>query len=213
MKRNNVLRNTQGFTLVELAIVLVIIGLIVAGVLKGRELIGNSKIKNVVQQTKALEAAVHSYQNKYNALPGDDLTVTARYGTPPALQAAAKLNAFPAVADNGQVFNNLALAGMIIGSYASKTDYMQHKLGAEIYVLTLAAANKITGAPGDKIGNVIVLRNITNDAAELIDRELDDGLSNAGSVVAVLSATPYVPGGAVVANYTTVQSLDLYYFF
>lgn len=65
MKRNNVLRNTQGFTLVELAIVLVIIGLIIGGVLKGRELITNSKAKSVASQLQSMSGATGLYKDKF----------------------------------------------------------------------------------------------------------------------------------------------------
>ena len=64
MKRTNVLRNNKGFTLVELAIVLVIIGLIIGGVLKGRELISSSKAKSAAEQMKAIYAAAETYRDK-----------------------------------------------------------------------------------------------------------------------------------------------------
>ncbi len=60
-----------GFTLVELSIVLVIIGLIIGGILKGQELIGNAQIKNVVSQAQAYQAATVAFNDKYGALPGD----------------------------------------------------------------------------------------------------------------------------------------------
>lgn len=61
----------KGFTLVELSIVLVIIGLIIGGILKGQELIGNAQIKNVVSQSQSYQAAFISFRDKYNGLPGD----------------------------------------------------------------------------------------------------------------------------------------------
>ena len=70
-----------GFTLVEIAIVLVIIGLLLGGILKGQEMITQAKIKNVVNDFNGITAAVNSYQDRYRALPGDDTTANPRWGT------------------------------------------------------------------------------------------------------------------------------------
>src|SRR3954465_2634734 len=63
----------QGFTLVEIAIVLVIIGLLLGGILKGQEMITQAKIKNIINDLNGLAAAMSSYQDRYRALPGDEL--------------------------------------------------------------------------------------------------------------------------------------------
>ena len=60
-----------GFTLVELAIVLLIVGLLISGILKGQELIENSRTTATIQQIKSYEAAVNTFRDSYNALPGD----------------------------------------------------------------------------------------------------------------------------------------------
>ncbi|MDO9598099.1 MAG: prepilin-type N-terminal cleavage/methylation domain-containing protein [Azoarcus sp.] len=65
-------RNT-GFTLVEIAIVLVIIGLLLGGVLKGQELINSAKVKNLSQDFRTIPLFIYGYQDKFRALPGDDL--------------------------------------------------------------------------------------------------------------------------------------------
>ena len=61
-----------GFTLVEIAIVLLIVGLLLGGVLKGQELIDSAKTKNLAQDLRSIPAMVHAYQDRFRALPGDD---------------------------------------------------------------------------------------------------------------------------------------------
>ncbi len=68
-------QNQKGFTLVEIAIVLVIIGLLLGGVMKGQEIIENAKFKNAASQTNAIIASAFAYQDRYRKLPGDGSAV------------------------------------------------------------------------------------------------------------------------------------------
>jgi prepilin-type N-terminal cleavage/methylation domain-containing protein len=63
--------SSKGFTLVELAIVLMIIGLLIGGILKGQELITNARIASSQTQVKAISAALITFQDSYGVLPGD----------------------------------------------------------------------------------------------------------------------------------------------
>src|ERR1700716_2320879 len=72
-----------GFTLVEIAIVLVIIGLLLGGILKGQEMITQAKIKNVSADFSGISAAYYGYQDRYRALPGDDPNAASRWTTAP----------------------------------------------------------------------------------------------------------------------------------
>lgn len=61
----------MGFTLVEIAIVLVIIGLLLGGVLKGQELINSAKVKNFANDFRNVPLFIYGYQDKFRKLPGD----------------------------------------------------------------------------------------------------------------------------------------------
>jgi prepilin-type N-terminal cleavage/methylation domain-containing protein len=85
--------NTQkGFTLVEIAIVLVIIGLLLGGILKGQEMITQAKIKNVMADFSGISAAYHGYQDRYRAIPGDDPNAAGRWAAVGALPVATSGN-------------------------------------------------------------------------------------------------------------------------
>lgn len=65
----------SGFTLVEIAIVLVIIGLLLGGILKGQELINSAKVKNIANDFRVIPTYIYAYQDKFKSLPGDDRDV------------------------------------------------------------------------------------------------------------------------------------------
>jgi prepilin-type N-terminal cleavage/methylation domain-containing protein len=64
-------QSEKGFTLVELAIVMAIIGLLIGGILKGQELMENARVASTVTQVKAIEAAMTTFRDTFNAIPGD----------------------------------------------------------------------------------------------------------------------------------------------
>src|SRR5215467_378843 len=97
-------KQERGFTLVEIAIVLVIIGLLLGGILKGQEMITQAKIKNVVADFSGVSAAYYGYQDRYRAIPGDDSGATARWSLGTQTQASG-----------------LAGDGIVAGSYQSTT--------------------------------------------------------------------------------------------
>lgn len=71
---------TRGFTLVELSIVLVIIGLVIGGVLFGREMVKNAEMRRFMSNHEELETAINTFKGKYNALPGDFDNATTIWG-------------------------------------------------------------------------------------------------------------------------------------
>lgn len=79
--RKPCIRDKHGFTLVELALVLVIVGLLITGVLKGEALIENAKVKKLVNQKDSIAAAYYTYFDRYGMLPGACRTGQSRYST------------------------------------------------------------------------------------------------------------------------------------
>jgi prepilin-type N-terminal cleavage/methylation domain-containing protein len=71
INQQTVCKKQAGFTLVELAIVMIIIGLLIGGVLKGQELIGNAQVTSTIAQMKAIDAATTTFRDIYSATPGD----------------------------------------------------------------------------------------------------------------------------------------------
>ncbi len=64
-------KSESGFTLVELAIVMIIVGLLIGGILKGQELIGNARITATTTQLKSIDSATNTFRDMYKGFPGD----------------------------------------------------------------------------------------------------------------------------------------------
>ena len=75
-------KKQQGFTLIEIAIVLVIIGLLLGGVLKGQELITAARVRNIASQLDGVKIAYLGFQDRFRVLPGDMTTAAANASIP-----------------------------------------------------------------------------------------------------------------------------------
>ncbi len=112
----------SGFTLVELAIVIVIIGLIIGGVMFGRDMVRMSEIRATIAQIEQFKAASNAFKLKYNCLAGDCINATS------FLSGTSNGNGNDKIAGAVFQFNSneyiyfwqhLALAGLIQGSYTT----------------------------------------------------------------------------------------------
>jgi prepilin-type N-terminal cleavage/methylation domain-containing protein len=171
------MKKQAGFTLIEIAIVLVIIGLLLGGVLKGQELITNSKISRMSNDFNGISAGVFSYLDRYGAYPGDDENAAARWGAPAEAGDGDGLvsgDAFSATVsdESRQVWIHLRQSGLVAGS---GTNLPNHAFGGPIGVADSPAGTTIAG-------NAICMQNIEGKIAEILDRQLDDGIGNTGEM-------------------------------
>ena len=176
-------RRQHGFTLVEIAIVLVIIGLLLGGVLKGQSLIDSAKVKNVILQSNSLTAAVNAYQDKFRALPGDDVLATSHVPG-----ATGNGNGNGLIEEYQLAPQHLALGGFIVGAYNGSSDFMTSAQGGAVYLYGADAL-------GGKIGNGVRFDNLPDSFAQQIDAKLDDGIAGTGGVRANV---PYTNTGAII---------------
>ena len=118
-------RNQNGFTLIEIAIVLVIIGLLLGGVLKGQELINTARVRALNNSVDGITAAWFSFQDRYRAFPGDYLEAKAIVNLPGITAGGdgnGRVGFTGATTDDpserGQVWAHLEAAGYITGGYS-----------------------------------------------------------------------------------------------
>ncbi|MDP3478554.1 MAG: prepilin-type N-terminal cleavage/methylation domain-containing protein [Desulfoprunum sp.] len=190
------LNNQKGFTLVEIAIVLVIIGLLLGGVLKGQQLIANAKIKSLVTHANGLSAAIYAYQDRYKALPGDDRRATINLPGASGGCLAANLvdgNGDGLLWEHAAAAEQLACSGLITGTYNGTTDIISSPYGTKVYI----HRDTIQG----KTGNDIRYDSLPADVAQTFDTMLDDGVYNTGVVRAT---TDYLPN-------TVITNTGFYY--
>ncbi len=151
----------HGFTLIELSIAIVIIGLIVGGVLVGRDLIQAANTRILVKELQTLDTAMNVFRLKYNGLPGDIRNATQFWGQdascPNTPANAVKKMATCNGNGNGFIFGatgcvhsevfrsiqQLANAGFIEGSYTGVSD--NHGCGAVAVIGQNIPASKYKG--------------------------------------------------------------------
>ena len=188
----------RGFTLVEIAIVLVIIGLLLGGSLKGQEMITQAKTKNVIADFSGISTAYHSYQDRYRATPGDDTGAATRWAAAPAAisgngngSIAGAYNADCTSAsppESCQWWDHLRRAGFVAGNGATQP---LNTAGGMIGVQTGDTAGGT--ALGGLSGLILCSANLPDKIAIAVDTQMDNGLSATGTVRAALQTAPNPP--------------------
>lgn len=158
--------NKQGFTLVELALVLVIVGLLITGVLKGEALIENARMKRLVSEKDAVAAAYFTFFDRYGQYPGDETLATA----PPNDTANGNNNGQIAGAEIQGLFRDLQNAQILNGNYT--TNLPTNVYGGTIQILWNAAMG----------ANAVQMNTVPALVSEQIDLKYDDGVYNTGTI-------------------------------
>lgn len=180
-----------GFTLIEIAIVLVIIGLLLGGVLQGQQLIENSRIRNATNSFNGIAAGAFSYQDRYGRMPGDDsagdsadaTVIQARGdawasvspGDGDGIVDAALASTFTGAEEVGDFFQHMRAAGFLAGDadLADANALPQNPFGGLIGITTAAMG-------GGMNGTKVCMSNVNGSAAIALDTQLDDGDSDGG---------------------------------
>lgn len=183
-------KQQTGFTLIEIAIVLVIIGLLLGGVLKGQELIQSARVRNLISQQDGIKAAFFGFQDRYRAYPGDYSAATTNInGATVNGDGNGRIEiagAGTAVREDIAVWEHLSRAGFINGTYtyaANTTDNPpsnpKNPYGIYLQLVYDHTYGPSGGTPADKhnlkTGGQIPVEIITE-----VDRKVDDGLPNSG---------------------------------
>ena len=181
----------RGFTLVEIAIVLVIIGLLLGGILKGQELINNAKVRAIADRQNSLKVAWFSFIDRFAAIPGDHIQASTY------ITGAGDGNGdgFLLESDAPLAFQHLASAGYLRCGHCTETD--------------TAAANVKPTAANSLVNNYGGVMSIWHDSSHYaipnngsisarlqvhtgpripsnilaeVDRKIDDGVPNSGDM-------------------------------
>ncbi|HRH18440.1 MAG TPA: prepilin-type N-terminal cleavage/methylation domain-containing protein [Aquabacterium sp.] len=208
-------RAQSGFTLVEIAIVLVIIGLLLGGVLKGQELIENGRVKNAANDMNGISAAYTSYLDRYRRMPGDDgptATIQQRGGSWTTIVGGDNNGRLTAVAaqtflgggETDNFFQHLRASGFITGNPG---DVGQNALPINAWGGRLGVtSDAVQGRTAARL--VTCLGNVPGKAAAALDVQLDDGRPDNGTLRATLGDTNTVPGAAAAA-YNEAQTYTI----
>jgi len=205
------MKKTQGFTLVEIAIVLVIIGLLLGGILKGQEMITQAKIKNLIADFSGISAAYHGYQDRYRALPGDDPGAAARWAVAPAAApgdgngaVAGAYNSQTATDESRLWWDHLRRAGFVAGTGT------QQPFNAVTGLLGVQTGNAAGATALGGFGALIVCSaNMPDKIAIAVDTQMDDGSAATGTVRGQLHTAgpnPAIQDAAPAANYAETGS-------
>jgi prepilin-type N-terminal cleavage/methylation domain-containing protein len=188
-----------GFSLVEIAIVLVIIGLLVGGILKGQEMINSARVRNLADMTSAIQSAYFGFIDRYHRVPGDWERSAAEAGIGVPIVGGGN--------DNGRLDNppgasvydeasalweHVSKAGFLQGNFVG-TPGVEPNLDNNLAPLNAFNGVVTIGRTPDYIGtspvrlHVVIGRNVPVHIIQELDIKMDDGVPHTGIIRATVA--------------------------
>ena len=227
------MRKQQGFTLIEIAIVLVIIGLLLGGVLKGQELINAARVRNIAAQLDGVKIAYLGFQDRYRQYPGDVTDAFANANIPGAGATGGCGTAGVQGCNNGQidpaenlvVWSHLSKSGFINGNYngtmgaaqatfqaTTSADTPSNPFGGFLVLVNDSDYGNTVAAPASVL-NIKTGGQMPISTVAEMDRKIDDGAAGTGQfrigiTYAGVSATCYT-GANLAATLAYNAAVDI----
>ena len=215
--------NQKGFTLIEIAIVLVIIGLLLGGVLKGQELINTARVRALNNTVDGITAAWFSFQDRYRAFPGDYTQADVNLPGAPTSGDGNGLVGDDAGADSpaerAMVWVHLQAAGYITGGY---DDPLAEVVNADEYGCPVTTCpdngfgagmnlnyGSMRQAAGADAHELISGRGIPVEVIAELDRKVDDGEAGSGSMQLGAAGNGWVADDVTACQATDNNLYDL----
>lgn len=168
------MKKPAGWTLVEIAIVMVVISLLLGGIMKGQEILTNAKIKKIENDYNGVKVAIYLYQNRYAALPGDDGGAKMRFGEEITDGDGNRFinGVFDSTEDTDEsrlFWSHLRSAGLTAGEKIS-TEQPLHPFQGIIGV----SSETWGRSPLAIVGTFVAFTNISNKVALILESRSDD---------------------------------------
>jgi prepilin-type N-terminal cleavage/methylation domain-containing protein len=209
--------NQKGFTLLELAIVLVIIGIILGAILKGQELINNAKAKRLLNDTKGLATLQYTFYDRYGRFAGDcdnngAIDTPANSAVTPAYFTATTYGfcynpatPSPDYSLDAQ-WKELGQAQLV--SFTNAREVARNPYSGALYTALVVDAGNVPY-------NVIVATQVPCYAAKVVDQAIDGSLDANNGNVRILNGTEYgnATDGATWGCVSEQQLVSYVYFF
>jgi len=193
------MKKQLGFSLIELAIVLVIAGLLLAGVMRGQELIANAKVKSLASDFRNIPTYFYGYQDRFRVLPGDDHAADTHVAGTLATTAGqvqngliqGNWNSTTNTDESFLLWQHLRLAGLVPGATAlASPQYIpRNSDGGQLGVTSVAALTAVTAGTFNT-AHAICSDAILGRYALQLDTMLDDGAGNTGVMRILVNGTP-----------------------
>ena len=207
----------KGFTLVEIAIVLVIIGLLLGGAFKGLELVNNAKAKNIANDLRNISTFIYAYQDRFRALPGDDANVNTHLASANSA-ATAKIgnaridgawNSNNASDESFLFWQHVRLAGLTNGATnINEANYLaRNSAGGVIGVTSEPILTRPSSAYFASF--FVCSQSVSGRFVRQIDVLLDDGNTQTGAVRAITDNAPNAPDALLISPEMDAQNFTV----